>query len=252
MTKKALKGKVMVVKPESKQLTAEGLISQAIQSGASVDTLERLMTVRREIRAEKAKEEFDAAMAAFQAECPIIKKTKVVLNKDKTERYRFAPLDSIINQTRKLIEKHGFSYRINANNQDGKVNATVTVTHKMGHSEESSFGVGIDKDAYMTEPQKAASALTFAKRYAFCDAFGILTGDEDNDANTVSVDEINAAFEKLKSQTYKMNEKQAKELLGMVKKSDKYSKSQKDEFDKIIQDRLAEIKKIKAEEKRQS
>jgi hypothetical protein len=34
----------------------------------------------------------------------------------------------------------------------------------------------------MNEPQRFASALTFAKRYAFCNAFGILTGDEDDNA----------------------------------------------------------------------
>ena len=40
----------------------------------------------------------------------------------------------------------------------------------------------VDAGAYMNEAQKAASALTFAKRYSFCNAFGILTGDEDDDS----------------------------------------------------------------------
>ena len=35
----------------------------------------------------------------------------------------------------------------------------------------------------MSAQQKVGAALTFAKRYAFCNAFGIMTGDEDNDAN---------------------------------------------------------------------
>src|SRR3990167_3791525 len=34
----------------------------------------------------------------------------------------------------------------------------------------------------MNAAQKVASALTYAKRYAFCNAFGILTGDADDDA----------------------------------------------------------------------
>ena len=49
----------------------------------------------------------------------------------------------------------------------------------------STFKVPIDKEGYMNAPQKFASALTFAKRYAFCNAFGILTGDEDDDSNAV-------------------------------------------------------------------
>jgi hypothetical protein len=37
----------------------------------------------------------------------------------------------------------------------------------------------------MTAPQKYASALTFAKRYAFTDALGITSGEEDTDATDV-------------------------------------------------------------------
>ena len=35
----------------------------------------------------------------------------------------------------------------------------------------------------MSDSQKYAGALTFAKRYAFCNAFGILTADEDIDGH---------------------------------------------------------------------
>jgi ERF superfamily. len=34
----------------------------------------------------------------------------------------------------------------------------------------------------MSDTQHVAAALTFAKRYAFTNAFGIMTGDDDNDA----------------------------------------------------------------------
>ena len=37
----------------------------------------------------------------------------------------------------------------------------------------------------MTEPQKYASSLTFAKRYSLCDILGISTSEEDTDATDV-------------------------------------------------------------------
>ena len=40
-----------------------------------------------------------------------------------------------------------------------------------------------NKTRIMSQTQVEAAALTFAKRYAFCNAFGILTGDEDTDAS---------------------------------------------------------------------
>lgn len=166
--------------------SAEALISEAIQKGVSVETMERLMAMRRELRAESAKAAFDQAMSNFQSECPMIEKRRAVLNKNgESVRYKYAPLDTIIAQVRPLLKSHGFGYRIVADVQgkgkDGEVLATCVVTHALGHSESSSFKVPIDMESYMNLPQKFASALTFAKRYAFTSAFGIMTSDEDDD-----------------------------------------------------------------------
>lgn len=163
--------------------TAEVLIEKAITANVNVETMERLLAMRRELKAEAAKEAFDRAMSAFQSECPVIEKSKKVLNKDgQSVRYAYAPLDAIVTQVRGLLKTHGFGYRIVPEVSDTQVAATCVVTHELGHSESASFKVPIDKDSYMNLPQKFASALTFAKRYAFCAAFGIMTGDEDDDA----------------------------------------------------------------------
>lgn len=168
--------------------TAEALISEAIQKGVSVETMERLMAMRRELRAESAKAAFDQAMSDFQSDCPIIEKKRKVMNKDgQSVRYSYAPLDSIISQVRELLKKHGFGYRIVPEVTPNEVAATCVVTHSLGHSESASFKVPIDPGAFMNKPQQFASALTFAKRYAFCAAFGVVTGEEDDDAATASI-----------------------------------------------------------------
>src|SRR5712691_9912361 len=148
--------------------------------------MERLLAMRRELKAEYAKEAFDHALSAFQSECPVIEKTKKVLNKDKTTtRYVYAPLETIIEQIKPLLRTHGFSYMVDANVEDKWVTAILKLTHELGHSETSSFKDPLDPESYMNAPQRFASALTFAKRYAFCNALGILTGDEDDDSNQV-------------------------------------------------------------------
>jgi len=185
----------LMVKPEkqveeieysgaNEDMTAEQLIVVAINKGVPVATMERLLAMRDKINAEKAKRAFDDDMAAFQGECPPIVKDKVVLGKDGKPRYRCAPLEVIVSQIKILLQQKGFSYSTDAIVEEGWVTAVCKVTHKAGHTEHSQFKVPTDKDAYMSGPQKFASALTFAKRYAFCNAFGILTADEDNDART--------------------------------------------------------------------
>lgn len=173
--------------------SAETLIAQAIANGTPVEVMERLLAMRRELKAEQAKEAFDQAMSDFQSECPVIEKTKAVNNKpDKGGglRYKFAPLDVIVVKVRDILKKYGFSYTINAKVEDESVMAICKITHRLGHSETSEFQVPIDSTAYMNNQQMFASALTFAKRYAFTNAFGILTGDEDDDARSASNTDI--------------------------------------------------------------
>jgi ERF superfamily len=188
-------GKVEVM--ESREIVpvamAEGerILMAAIDKNVAVDVMERLLKMRADLRAESAKERFDEALSGFQGDCPIIKKAKVVYNKGGAGvRYRYAPLESIVEQVREPLKKYGLSYSITAEiTPDAWIAVSCKLTHLAGHSETSTFRVPIDKEAYMNDQQKVASALTYAKRYAFCNATGILTGDEDDDSNTNTKDE---------------------------------------------------------------
>lgn len=167
-------------------LSIEQIIVEAVRAGTPVETMERLLAMRNTLKAERAQEAFFAALSAFQAECPVIQKTKKVLNKDgKSVRYLYAPLDSIVEQVKALLEKNGFSYALDSVVEPGWVTAVCRTIHREGHSETSTFKVPVNADSYMNEAQKVASALTFCSRYAFRNAFGILTGDEDDDAQAV-------------------------------------------------------------------
>jgi len=155
-----------------------GLFRLALTEKATPEALERVYQLYQTMEKDKAKKAFDRAMADFQSECPIIVKRKAGAK----NAYRYAPLDDIVAQTRDLIRKHGFSFRITA--ECGKdIKAIVTITHCAGHSITSEFAVPVDsKNPMMSDPQRVGGAITFAKRYAFCNGFGILTADEDIDA----------------------------------------------------------------------
>lgn len=160
----------------------EAILRFALEKNVPVETIERLMVMRTQVRAEQSKESFDLALASFQSECPVIEKRKQVMNKDgRSVRYSFAPLDDVVKQVKDLLKKHGFSYSVTAKVEQGWVEAFCKIKHSAGHFETSEFKVPIESDAYMSGPQKYAASLTFCKRYAFLNGFGILTGDEDVD-----------------------------------------------------------------------
>ncbi len=178
---KGEKKELAIIEPESNSV--EMLIARAIDKGTPVETMEKILAMAREVRAEMAKKKFNEAMAFFQSKCPIIEKKKKVMNKDgRTVRYSYAPLETIVEQVKDILMEGGFSYTIDTIVENDWVTAICKVTHKLGHQDTSQFKIPIDKDSFMNQSQKFASALTFVKRYAFCNAFGILTGDEDDDS----------------------------------------------------------------------
>ena len=159
--------------------SSERMMALAIEKGASPESLGQILALHERMKASAAKEAFDAALANLQHEMPMIVKSKLGAK----SAYKYAPLDEIVQQTREVIRKNGFSYTINGDIEPGWVKATVKITHCAGHSQESSFKAPIDnKNGMMSDPQRYGGAMTFAKRYAFCNAFGIMTADEDLDA----------------------------------------------------------------------
>jgi len=170
---------------------AGNLIRLAIEKKVPVETLEKLLEMRTALKVEKAIESFNLAMADFQAECPIIKKTKEVKTKAGKVAYSYAPIETIIEQVKSLLVKHGFSYSIKQIHKESTVKVICIVNHIEGHSENTEMEVPLgNKTDIMSNTQVVAAASTFAKRYTFCNAFGILTGDEDNDARPQQITEI--------------------------------------------------------------
>lgn len=165
------------------------LLARAIDKNLPIEQMERLLTMRREMKMEWARETYFQDLAQFQAECPIVEKKHKVMDRDKQtretkgERYSYAALEDLVATAGPYLMKWGFSYTFKSQQDKDTVTGICHAHHKNGHEEVNCFQVPIDHDAYMSDPQKAAAALTFATRYAFKNAFGIQTKGEDRDEN---------------------------------------------------------------------
>ena len=174
-----------------KETSVSEFISQAIAQNLPVETMERLFALRERVKAETAREAFIAAMAKFQSECPVIVKTKEVYTKSGGKAYAYAPIESVVSQVKDALASNGFSYSTNMEMSGTGVKVTIKVQHILGHSEVTEMSVPLgSKTAVMSDSQVVAAASTFAKRYAFLNAFGILTGDEDVDGADVKKEEV--------------------------------------------------------------
>jgi hypothetical protein len=173
------------------KIEPQAMIMAAVQGNASIDVLERLLKMHERINEKEAESEYREAMAKFQAECPIIVKGTSVLNKGgESVRYKYAQIDAIVKEVKPYLLSNGFSYQIKSEIIDKPfegVKATAIAHHIGGHSEESSFSSPIDKSmaekGYQTLQQAWLSAQSFSRRVAFCNLFGIMTGESDHDGN---------------------------------------------------------------------
>ena len=184
------------VKTEEIKSYIPSLIEKAIEKGLSVEHLEKLMILKERFDAIQAKKDFDEAMSIFQSKCPPIKKWKrgsvtstgVIVS-------MYAPMETIINETKDLREKCGFSFILESPVTEKGINATCIIKHISGHSEKSSMELPfIRQTNSMSDAQVVAGTRTFAVRYAFCNAFGIVPEGEDNDGKDEITDVLKDEF----------------------------------------------------------
>jgi len=230
----------------SESMNPMALLAQAVQQNLDVEKMGKLMDLQERWEKNQAKKAFDNAMANFQGECPVIKKEKAGgQTKSGQVAYYYAPLDAIVSQTKELIEQNGFSYMIKTETLEGKVKVTCIIKHELGHSEESTIEVPLgSQTGVMSNTQVVAAALTFAKRYAFCNAFGILTGDDDDDANITkpTIDPIDASIEMIKSSK---NISALQDYKNKVMKHPSFTEQQKSRIIDIVDTRIEELKNPK-------
>jgi hypothetical protein len=178
---------------QTSELNPQRLLFKAIEKG-DINTVERLLQIQREMQAEAAKRQYVIALARFQGICPVIPKTKVVYNKPEKGggiRYRYAPIEVIIGLVHKPLSDCGFSYMIKGDQHEDNFTAIVEGYHIAGHKEESRLTVPILRSDYMTAPQSVVSAQSFATRRSFCNLFGIVTTDPDDDGRGAGIQSEN-------------------------------------------------------------
>jgi len=162
------------------------LLDKAIDGKAAVEVIKELRAMWLDDQTRQAKAAFQAAMALFKAEAPIILKEKAVPDRTGRTAYKYAPLEAVETQIRAIEAKHGFTHHFPAmENDGGKITATCRVTHRDGHCEDTTVTYRLGtKTAIMSDTQQDAAAESFAKRRALTNAYGLTIAGEDLDGAT--------------------------------------------------------------------
>lgn len=169
---------------EAHEVTPAEMLTAAIEKGIDAAGIVALAEVFERMDARRAEREFTQAMLAFQSECPkVVKDSTVAFTTKKGGAFnaKFAKLDDVVGTVKPYLDKHGFAYAFDTKVENKQVAVRCKVSHVGGHSTVTEFSAPVDPEPALSAAHSMASACSFAQRYAFQLAFGIVTGLPDDD-----------------------------------------------------------------------
>ena len=155
-------------------VTPMDMLNRAVQSGADIDMIEKLMNLQERWEASNARKAFDKAVSAAKKEIPPISRNATGHNAKK-----YADFAAIARVVDPIIGKHGLSYRFRTT-QNGAIAVTCVLSHEAGHSEETTLIGPADKTGNKNDIQAIGSTLTYLQRYSLVQMLGLAAAADDD------------------------------------------------------------------------
>lgn len=150
------------------------MLAQAVDKGASIEVLTKLMDLSDRYEATQARKAFDEAIAAAKAEIP-----PIVRNAKGHNSKAYADFSAIARVVDPIIAKHGLSYRFRTK-QDDRIHVTCVLSHKAGHNEETTLTGPADTSGNKNAIQAIGSTLTYLQRYSLVQMLGLAAANDDD------------------------------------------------------------------------
>lgn len=212
--------------PTARVTTPSHLLAMAVEQGADLDKLTKLMDLQERWEASEARKAFTVAMTGFKSEpVEILKKKNVSFS---GTSYNHAELSDITDAIGPALSRHSLSYRWDVR-QDAANTITVDciLTHIAGHSERVTMTAPPDDSGKKNKIQQIASSTTYLQRYTLLAVTGMSTKGIDDDGREADTDagvDVLADWKSALSDAKDLNElegyrDQIRKLDGKVKTS---------------------------------
>lgn len=142
------------------------------------DKLGKLLDLQAAWEDRQAEKALNVALAAFQSECPTIKKAR----KNTHLNTAYAKIDDIMSAIQPTLSKHGLSVSFDTPSTPESLTAICYVMHSAGAKFSRQVTVPVDKGmrgANIT--QQLGSASSYAQRYALIAALNLNVTDREDD-----------------------------------------------------------------------
>lgn len=188
MTNKAA---VTVIEPEPAHLPAvseSAAILSVIERAArdpqvDIDKMERLMAMHERMLARQAKAAYNDALAQLQPKLPVVSERGGITNAAGKVQSKYALWEDVVTTISPMLSEHGFALSFRVSRDGDRQNVTGILSHRDGHSEETTLSLPLDMSGSKNAVQGVGSTVSYGKRYTTQALLNIVSGDQDNDGN---------------------------------------------------------------------
>lgn len=156
-----------------------------------INKLERIIALREQMLARQSVADFNAALSEMQDELPAIAERGAAKVNGQV-RYTFALWEDINTAIKPVLKAHGFALSFRTDFTDG-VSVTGVLSHRSGHSEQTTIKLPADASGNKNAVQAVASSVSYGKRYTAGALLNLTSYGEDDDAYS-AVDPIDPAW----------------------------------------------------------
>lgn len=173
----------------------------ATNPNASIETLERLLDMQERVQATRAVAAFNTDLAAMQPKLPIIAERGGIQNTAKVVQSTYALWEDINEAIRPFLAEHGFALTFRVDRREGLVRVTGILSHREGHSTETTLELPVDSSGSKNAVQAIGSSTSYGQRYTAKLLLNLTSRGEDDDGKSggmgaaaqKAISDINAA-----------------------------------------------------------
>lgn len=155
-------------------VTPMDMLNRAIETGAGLEMVEKLMSLQERWETGQARKAFDKAIAAAKAKITPIQRNATGHNSKK-----YADFAAIAKVVDPILSEHGLSYRFRTAQSD-RISVTCILSHQDGHSEETTLSGPADASGSKNAIQAIGSTLTYLQRYSLVQMLGLAASNDDD------------------------------------------------------------------------
>lgn len=153
----------------------------ASDPNADVEKLERLLAMHERISAQGAKVEYFDAMAQLQIELPAIVERGGIKDRAGNVQSTYARWEDINEVIKPILSRFGFALSFRVGQDEGQISVTGVLSHRGGHSEETTMRLPVDGSGSKNAVQAVGSSTSYGKRYTAQALLNLVSYGEDDD-----------------------------------------------------------------------